>query len=46
MREDIKKYTLTIPEELFEEIKKMANQQGMSVNAYILLSISQALKEK
>ncbi|PRR77651.1 hypothetical protein CLLI_22150 [Clostridium liquoris] len=42
----IKKYTLTIPDGLLKEIKGKANQQGMSVNAYILLSISQTLKEK
>lgn len=46
MDKEIKKYTLTIPDELLEEIRKMANQQGISVNAYILLLISQALKEK
>lgn len=40
-----KKYTLTIPKELLEEIKEKANQQGMSVNAYILLAISQELKD-
>lgn len=43
---EIKKYTLTLPDELLKEIKKMANQQGMPLNIYIILLISQALKEK
>lgn len=43
---EIKKYTLTLPDELLKEIKKMANQQGMPLNTYIILLISQALKEK
>lgn len=37
------KYTLRIPEELAKEVKELAKKQGMSVNAYILLSISQFL---
>lgn len=37
---NIKKYTLTITEELYNKCKEKANQRGMSVNKYILLVIS------
>ncbi|EQF22325.1 hypothetical protein QEW_4372 [Clostridioides difficile CD160] len=37
---NIKKYTLTITEELYNKCKEKANQRGMSINEYILLVIS------
>lgn len=40
-----KKYTLTIPVELLEEIKKMADKKGMSLNDYVLLIINQKLNK-
>lgn len=36
----MKKFTLTVPEEVYEYIKKKANQKGISVNEYIILLIS------
>lgn len=41
----MKKYTLTIPLELLEKCKENANQKGISLNEYILLLISNKLKE-
>ncbi|WP_286154620.1 Arc family DNA-binding protein [Thomasclavelia cocleata] len=43
--EKIKKYTLTIPIELLEDIKKKADKKGMSLNDYILLIINQKLNK-
>lgn len=43
---DIKKYTLTIPTDLLNQIKNLASQQGISLNEYILLAISQELEER
>lgn len=43
--EKIKKYTLTIPIELLEKIKKTADKKGMSLNDYILLIINQKLNK-
>lgn len=37
----MKKYTLTVPKEVYEYIKKKANQKGISINEYITLLISQ-----
>lgn len=37
----MKKYTLTVPEEVYAYIKKKANQKGISVNEYIILLISE-----
>ncbi|WP_338631113.1 Arc family DNA-binding protein [Clostridium baratii] len=45
MGEDISKYTLTIPIELLEKIKKLAQAKGISVNAYILLALNHNLKD-
>lgn len=39
----MKKFTLTIPAELLNQVRKKANRKGMSVNEYILLIISQGL---
>ena len=39
------KYTLTIPKELLEKIKILAYKRGMSMNSFILLSISQYLED-
>lgn len=43
--EDIKKYTLSIPVVLLEEIKKTADKKGMSLNDYVLLIINQKLNK-
>lgn len=40
-----KKYTLSIPEELLKNIKKLANDKGMTINSYILLNVSQGLNK-
>lgn len=37
----MKKFTLTVPEEVYEYLKKKANQKGISVNEYIILLISE-----
>ncbi|MDA2567384.1 CopG family antitoxin [Bacillus cereus] len=41
----IKKFTLSIPDTLLEEIKKEANQRGMSVNSYILMMVNKHFEE-
>ncbi len=43
MSKDILKYTLTIPNELLEKVKKEAQTKGMSLNEYILLVLNQKL---
>ncbi|XZM33893.1 Arc family DNA-binding protein [Clostridium perfringens] len=43
MSKDILKYTLTIPNELLNKIKKEAQTKGMSLNEYILLVLNQNL---
>lgn len=45
MDENILKYTLTIPIELLEKIKKIAQTKGISVNAYILIVLNYNLKD-
>ena len=45
MDKDISKYTLTIPIELLEKIKKLAQAKGISINAYILLALNRNLKD-
>lgn len=37
------KYTLTIPNELLEDVKNIATKKGMSVNDYIVIAISERL---
>ena len=44
--EDKKRYALTMPADIYNEVKAAAQKQGISMNAYILIALSEKMKRE